>query len=200
MGVGGEGIHLGIGGRMNYLQSGILDPNLELLHLLLICLMREVLTTDLLCRIPVGPEFCSLSLLPPPDGTVVFWAVEDRDRLQKENNAGRVPSASAISVEATAYGLLYVVKQKDTAMASKVARWLTEQRNYQGGFKSTQVPSDTVAMPAFHRGVVVGCLRYSSSPFSEEQFDLLGRQGWGDYQGYRAISWTLAQKIGVLNE
>ncbi|KAJ6652037.1 hypothetical protein lerEdw1_015811 [Lerista edwardsae] len=75
------------------------------------------------------------------NSTVVFWAVEDRDRLREETNRDRVPSASAISVEATAYGLLYLVTQKDTAMASKVARWLTEQRNYQGGFKSTQ---DTV--------------------------------------------------------
>nr|XP_020668715.1 complement C4-B-like [Pogona vitticeps] len=72
--------------------------------------------------------------------TVVFWAVEEKDRLQGEAT-NRVPTASAITVEATAYGLLYLVNQKDTATADKAARWLTEQRNYGGGFRSTQ---DTV--------------------------------------------------------
>uniref|UniRef100_A0ABM5FGV4 Complement C4-B-like n=1 Tax=Pogona vitticeps TaxID=103695 RepID=A0ABM5FGV4_9SAUR len=72
--------------------------------------------------------------------TVVFWAVEEKDRLRGEAT-NRVPTASAITVEATAYGLLYLVNQKDTATADKAARWLTEQRNYGGGFRSTQ---DTV--------------------------------------------------------
>ncbi|XP_066471507.1 complement C4-like [Tiliqua scincoides] len=96
------------------------------------------------------------------NGTVVFWAVEDRDRLREEKNPGRVPSASAISVEATAYGLLYLVKQKDTAMASKVARWLTEQRNYGGGFKSTQ---DTVVG-------LEALSQYWISTYSEEENEL----------------------------
>nr|XP_056700077.1 complement C4-like [Euleptes europaea] len=60
--------------------------------------------------------------------TEIHWAVE-----------GHGPSA--ISVEATSYGLLHLVLQKDTVTAGKVAKWLTEQRNYGGGFKSTQ---DTV--------------------------------------------------------
>uniref|UniRef100_A0ACB8EFX1 Uncharacterized protein n=1 Tax=Sphaerodactylus townsendi TaxID=933632 RepID=A0ACB8EFX1_9SAUR len=68
--------------------------------------------------------------------TVMYWAIEDQERL----HGGRT-SALAISVEATAYGLLHLVKQNDSEAASKVARWLTEQRNYGGGFKSTQ---DTV--------------------------------------------------------
>nr|XP_056701678.1 complement C4-like [Euleptes europaea] len=70
------------------------------------------------------------------NNTVMYWAVEDQGQRQR----GR-PSALAISVEATGYGLLHLVKQNDTKAASKVARWLTEQRNYGGGFKSTQ---DTV--------------------------------------------------------
>lgn len=92
----------------------------------------------------------------------MFWGVEDQERLRDEKH-GRVPSASAISVEATAYGLLYLVKQKDTIMAGKVARWLTEQRNYAGGFKSTQVPSDVMTMPFIDgnaiNGVWVVCLK-----------------------------------------
>ncbi|KAL8213241.1 UNVERIFIED_CONTAM: hypothetical protein K2H54_061636, partial [Gekko kuhli] len=62
------------------------------------------------------------------NNTEIHWAVGDQE-------------ASAISVEATAYGLLFLVNRKDTETAKKVAKWLTEQRNYGGGFKSTQ---DTV--------------------------------------------------------
>nr|XP_048673572.1 complement C4-like isoform X1 [Caretta caretta] len=65
------------------------------------------------------------------EGTMMFWAVEQ----------GGATSASAISVEATAYGLLHFVLRNDLSSAKKVARWLMEQRNYGGGFKSTQ---DTV--------------------------------------------------------
>uniref|UniRef100_A0A670ZB43 Anaphylatoxin-like domain-containing protein n=1 Tax=Pseudonaja textilis TaxID=8673 RepID=A0A670ZB43_PSETE len=77
-----------------------------------------------------GLKFCSLVLV--PDSSVLFWLAGDDHRT-------KVPSA--ISVEATSYALLYLVKQNDAARASKVAQWLTEQRNYGGGFKSTQ---DTV--------------------------------------------------------
>ncbi|XP_063152237.1 complement C4-like [Candoia aspera] len=66
------------------------------------------------------------------NSTMIFWLV-DEDRNKK------VPSA--ISVEATSYALLYLVKQNEVARASKVVKWLTEQRNYGGGFRSTQ---DTV--------------------------------------------------------
>ncbi|XP_054834873.1 complement C4-like [Eublepharis macularius] len=75
------------------------------------------------------------------NNTEMYWDVEDRGRLRGESRSDRVPSASAISVEATGYGLLHLVKQKDRASAEKVSKWLTEQRNYGGGFKSTQ---DTV--------------------------------------------------------
>lgn len=62
---------------------------------------------------------------------MMFWAAEQ----------GGATSASAISVETTAYALLHLVLHNDLATAKKVARWLTEQKNYGGGFKSTQ---DTV--------------------------------------------------------
>ncbi|XP_054834876.1 complement C4-A-like [Eublepharis macularius] len=75
------------------------------------------------------------------NNTVMYWAATEADRMQGERRWSSVPSVSAITVEATGYGLLYLVQQNDTEAASKVAKWLTEQRNYGGGFKSTQ---DTV--------------------------------------------------------
>ncbi|XP_074873713.1 complement C4-like [Carettochelys insculpta] len=75
------------------------------------------------------------------ENTVMYWVVDDQKRLLAEAQARQVPSASAISVEATAYGLLHFLLRNNLSAAKKVARWLTEQRNYGGGFKSTQ---DTV--------------------------------------------------------
>uniref|UniRef100_A0A674E6F7 Complement component 4 n=1 Tax=Salmo trutta TaxID=8032 RepID=A0A674E6F7_SALTR len=49
--------------------------------------------------------------------------------------------AQAISVETTAYALLQTVAEGDMTYATCIARWLTEQRQYGGGFRSTQ---DTV--------------------------------------------------------
>nr|XP_060616241.1 complement C4-like [Anolis sagrei ordinatus] len=94
--------------------------------------------------------------------TVMFWAVDEKNRLQGERIAHKVPTASAITVEATAYALLYLVKRKDEARASKVARWLTEQRNYGGGFRSTQ--DTVVALEA------LSC--YWISTFKEEDNEL----------------------------
>ncbi|XP_042306280.1 complement C4-like [Sceloporus undulatus] len=96
--------------------------------------------------------------------TVMFWAVEEKDRLQGERaeTFQRVPPASAIAVEATSYALLYLVKQKDVERASKVARWLTEQRNYGGGFRSTQ--DTVVALEALSR--------YWISTFNDEENEL----------------------------
>ncbi|KAK9405721.1 complement C4-like [Crotalus adamanteus] len=64
------------------------------------------------------------------NSTMIYWLADHQTRVP-----------SAISVEATSYALLYFLKQNDSARASKIAQWLTEQRNYGGGFKSTQ---DTV--------------------------------------------------------
>ncbi|XP_036420920.1 complement C4-B [Colossoma macropomum] len=49
--------------------------------------------------------------------------------------------ADAISIETTAYGLLHALNMQDKAKALRIATWLTEQRKYGGGFRSTQ---DTV--------------------------------------------------------
>uniref|UniRef100_A0A8D2LBJ5 Anaphylatoxin-like domain-containing protein n=1 Tax=Varanus komodoensis TaxID=61221 RepID=A0A8D2LBJ5_VARKO len=114
---------------------------------------HNILITELLHHVCLGQPFFSLILM-LPDKTVLFWAAEEQDKL-KEGTFDSKPSASAISVEATAYGLLYLVMQNDIATAGKVSRWLTEQRNYGGGFKSTQVPSDIP--PGFwERGITVG--------------------------------------------
>uniref|UniRef100_A0A8C5RXT5 Complement C4 gamma chain n=1 Tax=Laticauda laticaudata TaxID=8630 RepID=A0A8C5RXT5_LATLA len=78
-----------------------------------------------------GSHLMSLSM-EDKNSSIIFWLAGDDHRT-------KVPSA--ISVEATSYALLYLVKQNDAARASKVAQWLTEQRNYGGGFRSTQ---DTV--------------------------------------------------------
>ncbi|KAA0702158.1 Complement C4 [Triplophysa tibetana] len=49
--------------------------------------------------------------------------------------------ADAEAVETTAYGLLNALSVRDKEMAKEIANWLTEQRGYGGGFRSTQ---DTV--------------------------------------------------------
>ncbi|KAI4879807.1 hypothetical protein NFI96_030760 [Prochilodus magdalenae] len=61
------------------------------------------------------------------------------------NARGTVPGldskADAISIEATGYGLLHAVTMGDKTKSQLIAAWLTEQRKYGGGFRSTQ---DTV--------------------------------------------------------
>eukprot|EP00063_Salmo_salar_P043287 XP_014018122.1 PREDICTED: complement C4-B-like [Salmo salar] len=69
------------------------------------------------------------------------WEASDALRLSGEKRANRVPQAKAISVETTAYALLQTVAEGDVSYATPIARWLTEQRQYGGGFRSTQ---DTV--------------------------------------------------------
>nr|XP_029528522.1 complement C4-B-like [Oncorhynchus nerka] len=69
------------------------------------------------------------------------WEASDALRLSGEKRANRVPQAKAISVETTAYALLQTVAEEDVTYATRIARWLTEQRQYGGGFRSTQ---DTV--------------------------------------------------------
>ncbi|KAJ7995733.1 hypothetical protein DPEC_G00247650 [Dallia pectoralis] len=49
--------------------------------------------------------------------------------------------AGALSVETTAYALLQTLAEGDLVYATSIARWLTVQRQYGGGFRSTQ---DTV--------------------------------------------------------
>uniref|UniRef100_S4RFV4 Uncharacterized protein n=1 Tax=Petromyzon marinus TaxID=7757 RepID=S4RFV4_PETMA len=59
-------------------------------------------------------------------------------RYWKADEASHGLQMSTISVEATAYGLLTYLQHKDHESARGVVDWLTEQRNYGGGFGSTQ--------------------------------------------------------------
>ncbi|KAL0973115.1 hypothetical protein UPYG_G00199170 [Umbra pygmaea] len=69
------------------------------------------------------------------------WNASDALRTIGETKDKKVPLAQAISVETTAYALLQSLAKKDLSYATPIARWLTEQRQYGGGFRSTQ---DTV--------------------------------------------------------
>nr|XP_033772923.1 complement C4-like [Geotrypetes seraphini] len=75
------------------------------------------------------------------DQNVLYWDSESKLRLEEEQKKDRVPSASAISVEATSYALMFMLQRNDIAAANRIVRWLTEEQNYGGGLKSTQ---DTV--------------------------------------------------------
>ncbi|KPP74224.1 complement C4-B-like [Scleropages formosus] len=69
------------------------------------------------------------------------WEASEDLRLKEEKKASGVPQANAISVETTAYALLQTLLGEDWRYAARIAKWLTEQRQYGGGFRSTQ---DTV--------------------------------------------------------
>ncbi|XP_059499546.1 complement C5-like [Stegostoma tigrinum] len=49
--------------------------------------------------------------------------------------------ASAMTVETTAYALLQALSRNDIDDATPIARWLTMQQNYGGGFHSMQTTS-----------------------------------------------------------
>lgn len=48
-------------------------------------------------------------------------------------------SSDALTVDTTSYALLAAVQLGKYEIAEKIARWLTTQENYGGGFKSSQV-------------------------------------------------------------
>ena len=47
--------------------------------------------------------------------------------------------ANAINIELTSYALLTFAAMKNTNEGVSILRWLTQQRNPEGGFSSTQV-------------------------------------------------------------
>ncbi|XP_059499573.1 complement C5-like [Stegostoma tigrinum] len=57
--------------------------------------------------------------------------------------------ASAMTVETTAYALLQALSRNDIDYATPIARWLTMQQNYGGGFHSTQVLMGTGKMTSW---------------------------------------------------
>ena len=48
-------------------------------------------------------------------------------------------SGQAINIEMTAYALLTLASKSDTVNGLPILKWITEQRNPNGGFSSTQV-------------------------------------------------------------
>uniref|UniRef100_UPI00398E8F28 complement C4-A-like n=1 Tax=Pristiophorus japonicus TaxID=55135 RepID=UPI00398E8F28 len=80
---------------------------------------------------------------------VRYWQADETWLYSGEHNPAKAPQASAITVETTSYALLQALSRKDIDYATPVAKWLTEQQNYGGGFRSTQ---DTViALEALSR-------------------------------------------------
>lgn len=75
-----------------------------------------------------------------------YWKVDPKVVIAKETRLNRAPQAPAIEVETTAYALLTAVHMNEFDYASAIVKWLTEQRNYGGGFRSTQ--DTTVALEA----------------------------------------------------
>ena len=47
--------------------------------------------------------------------------------------------SNSLNIEATSYALMTYVLNKEIAAATPIAKWLSMQRNSQGGFSSTQV-------------------------------------------------------------
>ncbi|XP_036392183.1 complement C4 [Megalops cyprinoides] len=70
---------------------------------------------------------------------ICHWA--DEENPEGEKKARSVTQANSGSVEMTSYALLEALLGEDRSYSTSIARWLTEQRQYGGGFRSTQ---DTV--------------------------------------------------------
>lgn len=60
-------------------------------------------------------------------------------RVVRKVTFSRYPDNTALNVETSAYALLTAVALQERESANKLAKWLTKQENYHGGFKSSQV-------------------------------------------------------------
>ncbi|XP_078422875.1 complement C4-like [Cetorhinus maximus] len=92
-----------------------------------------------------------------------YWKADEKSLLIGETEPGRIPQASAITIEATSYALLQAITKKDLPYAYAIVKWLTQQRNYGGGFRSTQ--DTVVALEALSE--------YSIATFEPEEIDIL---------------------------
>ncbi|XP_043533803.1 complement C4-B-like [Chiloscyllium plagiosum] len=90
------------------------------------------------------------------------WKADEKMLYIGEQQLGKVPRASAITVEATSYALLLALLMEDLHYANTIAKWLTEQRNYNGGFRSTQ---DTVL-------ALEALAEYSIASYQEDEVDI----------------------------
>ncbi|XP_051899547.1 complement C4-like [Pristis pectinata] len=91
-----------------------------------------------------------------------YWKVDPKVLTMKETKINRVPQASAMEVETTAYALLAAVRMEELHYANAIVKWLTEQRNYGGGFRSTQ--DTVVALEALSA--------YSIATFQPQEIDM----------------------------
>ncbi|XP_067830197.1 complement C4-B-like isoform X2 [Heptranchias perlo] len=90
------------------------------------------------------------------------WKADEKMLRAEVTNPSRLPQASAVTVEATSYALLQTLAMKDLSYANAIVKWLTEQRNYGGGFRSTQ--DTVVALEALSE--------YSIATFQPEEVDI----------------------------
>lgn len=77
--------------------------------------------------------------------------------LYWKNNGGQIyqqrlswqapnPRARPIDIETSAYALLYLTEKNDMSQGMKIVNWLVSQRNPNGGFSSTQVGKQLLAI------------------------------------------------------
>ncbi|XP_067830198.1 complement C4-A-like [Heptranchias perlo] len=103
---------------------------------------------------------------------VRYWIADETWLYNGEQTPFEVPQASAITVETTAYALLQALSRKDIDYATPIVKWLTEQQNYGGGFRSTQ---DTVvaleALSSYH----IAFLEREEEVNMHIQFNVFGR-------------------------
>ncbi|XP_059495590.1 complement C4-like [Stegostoma tigrinum] len=95
------------------------------------------------------------------ENAVRFWDDEGAPHSGGTGQPGR-GQASAVNVETTAYALLQTLAMKDLQYAKPIVKWLTEQRSFGGGYRSTQ--DTVVALEALSE--------YSIATFQPEQLDL----------------------------
>ncbi|XP_072331393.1 complement C4-B-like [Scyliorhinus torazame] len=96
------------------------------------------------------------------ENDVRHWKADSTVLRSHESQSKKVPEASAITVETTSYALLQAVIRKNLYYANPIVKWLTEQRNYGGGFCSTQ--DTVVALEALSE--------YSIATFQPEEIDI----------------------------
>ncbi|XP_059499646.1 complement C5-like [Stegostoma tigrinum] len=73
--------------------------------------------------------------------SVIVMSVPGKPPLLEDEKPYPIEAAQAfaMTVETTAYALLQALSRNDIDYATPIARWLTMQQNYGGGFHSTQV-------------------------------------------------------------
>lgn len=95
-------------------------------------------TVDDKCKICCWIFFVQTAMLLNSDGTV-HW---HKDESSSTTNTHWQPSrsqANPVDIEMTAYALLMMAAKGDFTSGMPIMKWITSQRNSNGGFSSTQV-------------------------------------------------------------